>query len=202
MDLLIVTSHNEFENLKDCLKSINKYASGFRNVIVICDNSGDVIPESISNIMSISIIYKDVPEEHPTNLKDLSYYFRKQYLKLGWTEYTNAKSVLILCADEVFTKQITSSELKDEEGKFRWFYRNWEDSGPAIKWKEPTRDILKFEPSYEAMCLPGFVLDRETTHNFVRYLKDTHKVENTWDIFMTSNVPYFSLYNSYGSFIL
>ena len=116
-------------------------------------------------------------------------------------DYTDADAILILDSDEMLNAQITPKDFRDEYGRWRWCYRSWEFADTANMWKIPTEEILGFEVEYEAMCVAGFVFERNTTYKFIEYLKNRFNATNLWDVFFKYNITLFSEYNAYGSYV-
>jgi hypothetical protein len=201
IDIFIKTYHGDFIWLEYCLKSVKKYAKGFRNIIVVSDNDENLIPDSIIDILPIKLFYTDVPKIIPKNCVQSTGYLWQQIIKLSWVDYTDADAVFVLDSDEMLSKELNPSSLITEDGKFRWFYRNWEFSRDAIVWKEPTKKILNIEPQYEAMCEPGFVLERNTTEKFIEYITKIHSANTIWHSFFNADIICFSEYNAYGSYV-
>jgi hypothetical protein len=202
IDILIPTYHADFVWLDFCLRSVKKFTSGFRNVIIVSDNDGHKIPQSILNIMPVTVIYKDVPTKWPAKLNHRPGYLWQQILKLSWMDYTDADAVLILDSDEMLVCNVTPSTFRDYRGRWRWAYRNWENAGSANMWKLPTQEILQFEPQYEAMCFAPFIFERKITDEFIEYLKQIHGATDLFDVFFKYDMTLFSEYNAYGSYIL
>lgn len=201
IDILLVTYVNDFIWANYCVRSLQKYAKGFRNVILVTDDDGNTVPESITSIMPMKVVYMKQPDVFPPQLKHRPGYLWQQYLKLNWTEYTDADAVLVIDSDEMITKDLTPSDFRDEYGRWRWFYRNWEFADSAIVWKEPTQELLRFEPEYEAMCCSLFMFERNTTYRFIEYLKEIHGASCLWDVFFRYDLKLFSEFNAYGSYV-
>ena len=202
IDILIPTYHADFIWLDFCVRSVKKFTSGFRNVIIVSDNDGHNVPQSILDIIPVKVIYKDVPTKWPHKLKHRPGYLWQQILKLSWMEYTDADAVLVLDSDEMLVKDVNPSTFRDDNGRWRWPYRNWEYADSANMWKIPTQDVLKFEPEYEAMPFAPFILERKMTYKFVEYLKQIHGATDLFNVFFKYNMTLFSEYNAYGSFVL
>jgi hypothetical protein len=202
IDILVPTYHADFIWLDFCLRSIKKFTTGFRNVIIVSDNDGNIIPESLLSIIPNKVIYVDIPTRWPTKLRHRPGYLWQQILKLNWMNYTDADAVLVLDSDEMLTTNLSPATFRDAHGRWRWIYRNWSDAGSANMWKIPTSQVLKFEPEYEAMTCAPFILERKTTYNFIEYLKKTHGASSLFDVFFNYDMSLFSEYNAYGSYIL
>jgi len=201
IDILIPTYHADFKWAEYCLKSVRKFATGFRNVIIVSDNDGHIVPESITNVMPATVLYKDMPKKMPPKLAHRPGYLWQQVLKLQWMDYTDADAILILDSDEMLAAPITPSDFRDAHGRWRWIYRSWEFAEGAKMWKAPTAEVLGFEPDYEAMCVAGFVFERNTTYKFIEYLKKLHGAATLWDVFFKYPMTLFSEYNAYGSYV-
>jgi hypothetical protein len=201
VDIVIVTYYRDFVWLEWCFKSIKKFASGFRKVIVISDGDGKLIPPELTQIIPITKIYVDVPTVWPKNLEDRPGYLWQQVMKLRWTEYSDADAVMVLDSDEMLCRPTTPQSFKDSHGRWEWKFRKWEHAGIANKWKKPTQEVLKFEPEYEAMCYAPFILERNTTHKFIEYLKHIHCASDVYHVFFKYDITLFSEYNAYGSYV-
>ncbi len=114
IDILVVTYVNDFMWAEYCIKSLKKYARGFRNVILVSD---DEVPESLSSIMPINIVHVKQPSIFPPNLEHRPGYVWQQYLKLNWMEYTDADAILVIDSDEMLTKELTPSDFRDDHGR-------------------------------------------------------------------------------------
>jgi hypothetical protein len=199
MDIFIKTYHKDFVWLEYCLKSIQKYASGFRNVIIVSDNDGHKIPDTCL-IPNCKVYYVDIPAKSPTVVEHGIGYLFQQYIKLTWYNYTDADSILIMDSDEMLTVPTTPDSFK-KNGKFTWYYRDWARAGSGICWKSSTDFVLGLNTEYEAMCITGFILQRDTTLALTKMIKDNHDVSNIWDYFVKYDMPTASEFNVYGSFI-
>jgi hypothetical protein len=199
IDIFIKTYHKDFEWLPFCLKSIEKFAKGFRNVVIVSDNDGHIIPPEYLN-EKCRVMYVDISSVTPSNVDHGVGYLWQQYIKLMWYKYSDADSVLIMDSDEMFTKVISPSTFK-RHGKFTWNYRRWEEADTGICWKKPTDMLLKIDSKYEAMAITGFILQRETTVALKNHLCSIHETNDIWDIFVKHNMNTASEFNVFGSFI-
>ena len=200
-DIFIKTYHKDFLWLEYCLKSIAKFTSGFRNLILISDEDGNLIPDFMLNIVPNTIVtYVKVPNAYSREIDHGVGYMWQQYIKLTWYKYTDAENVLLLDSDSMLTKPTTPSSFQINN-KFYWIYRKWEDAGSAIIWKDITKNILKIEPSYEAMCVDGFIMQKETTIAFKNMFCSMYHTNDIWDAFIKNKFKSFSEFNAFGTFI-
>ena len=199
VDIFIKTYHTDFQWLVYCLKSIKKFATGFRKIVIVSDNDGHVIP--IDYLFdTCEVHYTSLPEKEPEVVEHGIGYLWQQAVKLNWVDYTDADAVLIMDSDEMLTVPITPESFKTN-GKFSWYFREWKDAGTGICWKPPTDFILKLDTNYEAMAITGFILQRETTFALHKFLCNLHETETIWDIFVKNNTKTASEFNIFGSFI-
>jgi len=175
VDIFIKTYHKDFVWLQYCLKSIQKFANGFRNIVIVSDNDGNKIPEEYL-IPNCKVFYVDIPRITPTYVEHGVGYLWQQYIKLNWIEYTDADAVLIMDSDELFTQFITPENFQKNH-KFTWNYRPWIEAGAGICWKDSTDFLLKQNTEYDAMAITGFILERNTTIALHNYLCVTHNKE-------------------------
>lgn len=199
IDIFIKTYHKDFQWLQYCLKSIEKFASGFRNIIIVSDNDEHKIPDEYL-ISNCKVFYVDIPKKQPTYVEHGIGYLWQQYIKLSWYDYTDAEAVIVMDSDEMFTCLTTPESFK-ENNKFRWFYRDWKDAGNGICWKSSTDFILKVNTEFDAMCITGFILQKETTISLKNHLCSLHNTANLWEIFLKYDMKTLSEFNIFGSFI-
>ena len=201
IDIFIKTYHKDFSLLKYCLMSIKKYVSHFRRVVIISDNDGNKIPNDILSIMNIHVVYENIPSEMKY-LGNQAGYLAQQVIKLNWFTYTDADSVLIIDSDCMFTCPTSPKNFMDEHGRYKWFYRDWNDAPDAKNaWFATTYNVLGFEPPYEAMCVNGFMLEKKTSINLLNYFNNKYNVNNLWQYFNKNQIKTFSEFNTYGNFL-
>jgi hypothetical protein len=199
IDIFIKTYHKDFVWLEYCLKSIRKNARGFRNVVVVTDD-GHKLDEKLLNILPIQVFYVPLPEKTPTFVEHGLGYLWQQYIKLTWYNYSDADEVLILDSDEMLSQPTTPDNFKTN-GKYNWFFREWKYSGNGICWKKSTEFIFKEEALYDAMCLTGFIFQKETSIAFRNHILKLHEIDDLWSLFIKYNLQTASEFNLFGTFI-
>jgi hypothetical protein len=204
--IFIKTCPKDHVWLQYLLPSIEKYAEGFKDVVIVSD-AGTVIPhEYLSSIKKFPVHTHYIPV--PTQTKAYPQfdkmtglgYLWQQYIKLSWHNICVADSALLLDSDEMLCKLTTPDAFK-HDGKWVWTYRLWKDAGGAICWKQPTDQILGQNTPYEAMLAVGFVLTRTATINLLNHIYQTHAISNLWELVVKKKMNSFSEYNMYGSYI-
>jgi len=199
MDIFIKTYHKDYIWLDFCLRSIKKFAHGFRDVVIVTEESHP-IPQELLNIIPLKVYYVPFPSTQPKWVEHGLGYLWQQYIKLTWYNYTDASAVLIMDSDEMFTVP-TSPFNFQSSGKYFWYYRDWKDAGTGICWKKWTDAMLCHESQYNAMCITGFVMEKETSIKLKEYLCKQHSVGDIWDIFVKHNMQTTSEFNVFGSFV-
>jgi hypothetical protein len=200
VDIFIKTYHKDFVWLEWCLKSIKKYATGFRNIIIVSDNDTHKIPDSFLEIIPLKVVYVDLPRTRPTYVEHGLGYLWQQYIKLTWYDYTDAEEVLILDSDEMLTVP-TSPEHFKTDSKYHWFFRHWNEMGDARCWRESTENLLGVETEFSGMCITGFILQKQTSLALKNHLCSKNNVDSIWEIFVKNNMKTASEFNIYGCFI-
>ena len=168
--IFIKTCPKDHQWLQYLLPSIEKYAEGFKDVVIVSDAGKRIIPpEYLNTIKKLPIKTHYIPVPIP----DARYpkfghggvgYLWQQYIKLSWHTLCDSDSALILDSDEMLCKPTTPDDFK-HDGKWVWTYRLWKDADSAQCWKSPTDTILQYNTPYEAMAHAGFVLTRNATTN-------------------------------------
>jgi hypothetical protein len=150
--------------------------------------------------MPVKVFYVPLPKKTPSNVEHGVGYLWQQYIKLTWYNYTDAENVYIFDSDEMFSKP-TSPEHFKTDGKFHWVYRDWEKAGTGICWKQSTDMLIGKPTSFDAMCITGFILQRETSIALRNHLLATFCATDIWELFCSKNMKTCSEFNIFGSFI-
>lgn len=203
--IFIKTYPNDHAWLQYLLPSIEKYAQGFKDVIIVSDAGTVIPPEYLNTIKKIPVHTHYIPipthtPEYPSNIDVGIGYLWQQNIKLSWFELCNSDSALLLDSDEMLCKPMTPNDFK-HNGKWVWTYRLWKEAEEAQCWKQSTDYILGQDTPYEAMYCVGFVMTRTATINLLNYIFQKHSISNFWDLVIKKQMGKFSEYNIYGSFI-
>lgn len=160
VDIFIRTYSKDLEWLKYCLKSITKYATGFRDVI-IC------IPEHEKHLISGWGLTKEkVFKWSPVSANG---YVDQQINKLSAHKFTDADYVLFIDSDTCFKKKTNVTDYFTV-AKPNLIKTRYELVGDAICWKEPTESILKTEVHYEYMRRMPLLYKTQTLKNLEFHL--------------------------------
>jgi hypothetical protein len=191
--------------LQYLLPSIEKYAEGFKEVVIVSDAGSVIPPEYLKSIKKMPVYthYIQVPSitpQYPPRLEQGIGYLWQQYIKLSWHTLCDSDTALLLDSDEMLCKPLTPDHFK-HNGKWMWTYRLWKDAEDAICWKQSTDYVLQMNTMYEAMVGSGFVLTRTATLNLLNCIYKNHSISNLWELVVKKKMNKFSEYNIYGSFI-
>jgi len=199
-DIFIKTYHKDFLWLEYCLKSIRKFGSGFRDVVIVSDDDGHTVPESLLNVLPCKVFYVKLPSKRPKKSNHGIGYMWQQYIKLTWHRYSDADVAVMMDSDRMFTCAFTPESFQ-KDGKQRWDYRRWADAGSAISHKPTTDLLLGFSTPYEAMMYLPLPFTRGATFALEAYLNTIHKTKDIWEIILKHDLASMSEFNVYGNFI-
>lgn len=164
-DILIKSYPPDYERLAYCLRSIEKFASGFRQVILIVPHTGmdgGIWPPGMGNAFQRILTVEERGEG----------YLFQQTVKASAHEYTDADYVLHLDSDTILTKPVTP-ETFFRDGKPLWLMTPYahiqagieaekaKDASfhcGALTWKLVTEKFMVQPVEYEFMRrMPMFV---------------------------------------------
>lgn len=206
-DIFIKTYPGDFIWLEYCIKSIEKFVTGFRKIVIVTDSGTEL---KIDSKLPIDIIYENLPNEtHPCTI-GIGYVWM-QCVKLNWYKYTDANYVLQIDSDMMFTDKIDISYYRDDN-KIKWFYRDWSEVGIGqglgcgSVHRNPVNFFIKRESTRDHMPAPTWILSRKTTELFHKWVEK--EWGSIWDYFnihsrslWINNSSGTSEYNMYGNFI-
>ena len=210
--VFIKTCHKDHELLVRCLESIKRYLVGFEGLCIVTDENHSNIQtvKNIVNSMPVTIHQLPVPELDHTCQDGIGHLWM-QNIKLIWNKFCDFDSVLQIDSDCIIDN-IISPKFYSINNKWKWFVRPWDYAELAVVHKDPSRKLIKIDTKYEHMPLPGWILDRQTTDNFHRWLGSVHdctwweylleKTRCDWgnDIILGKSRGS-SVYNAYGGFL-
>lgn len=141
IDIFIRTYHKDLEFLSYCLRSIEKFVKGHRQVIVC-------IPEQDAHLLeSWNLTKEKVIKWTPATKNG---YIDQQISKLKAHEMTDADYILYVDSDVCFFENTDLSEYF-VNGKPYFMKTKYELVGEAICWKECTERIIGVPLEYEYM---------------------------------------------------
>jgi len=164
IDIFIKSCLKDLVFLEKCLESIEKYVTGYDNIILVMPNGTK----------------RYLPREMPKNTKvyeikeEGNGYLFQQYTKLTAFNYSKADYIMYIDSDCIFCKNININTLIREDGKTEIFKTHYNLVGDAICWKEPTERFFeyKIKADFEYMRRNGMIYRRDTLINLASLKKD------------------------------
>lgn len=165
-DIFIKTYPGDFIWLEYCIKSIEKFVTGYRDIVIVTDSGTEL---KLDSTLPIKIFYEDLPNEtHPCPV-GIGYAWA-QSVKLNWTEYTDADYILQIDSDTMFTDKLDLSYYITDDGKIKWFFRKWEEAAGGIIHRIPTEFFIGRETIRDHMPCPTWFFSRKTTELFQNWI--------------------------------
>lgn len=151
-DIFIRSYAGDFEWLTYCLRSIHRFASGFRRVIVVVPNGQRPPTGALETVYHIH--------------ESCDGYLHQQITKLNADAFTDADNILFMDSDTIFTRPITPADAINNEGLVKWLYTPYASLGQdnSEVWKRVTAKAMKREVDNEFMrrhplCAPRWALE-------------------------------------------
>jgi hypothetical protein len=182
-DIFIRTYEKDLEWLKYCLKSISKYVTGYRDII-IC------IPAGQKHLLDGWNLTKEKIFEWEPVCKDG--YIDQQINKLEAHKFTDAEFILFVDSDVCFKRPVHISEYF-HDGKPIILKTRYELVGDAICWKKPTEDLLFEIVNFEYMRRLPILYRRDTLINV-----GNHCTENSIDLSQQNRLSEFNLVGAFA----
>lgn len=187
-DIFIKSWPNDYEWLKLCLRSIQRFATGFRRVVVVVPN-GHVPPTGTNEL----VYY--VHEEGEG-------YLFQQNIKLHADAFTDAEFIWFMDSDTHFTRPICPEDLIVDQRKVRWLHTPYTsiDSGDGQTWKVPTGKFMMQPVQHEFMRRHPLVAPRWALQEFREWVWRIHGMSIERYIMSQPNRE-FSEFNALGAWL-
>jgi hypothetical protein len=151
----------DYEWLQYCLQSINKFVSGHNEVVLAIPREAEE-PFHNSNVRVVRVAEKG------------NGYYWQMYQKLVAYRHVNAKYIIYVDSDCVFTMPFNVGELFDEDGKLKILAGDWANSGEGICWKDPADKALGWSTKYDTMKRHPMAYHRSTLKSLKKHIEKTH----------------------------
>lgn len=220
VDLFLKTYIDDYPKLPLLLQSIQKYVTGYNQLLIITDEStNENTNENMSKLLAIIQNYIEplriqcfsviIPNNSIHCVRGIGYLWQ-QCVKLSWTSYSSVDIVFFLDSDCAFCQpiDITSYYFYDNNipKKKKWFYRSWEHANSAIIWKQTVDKIIYHEnntktfQTYELMSCFDFAFYRNDTNQFHQFIQTKfQKSINELILNHEKEFDQFSEFNVYGN---
>lgn len=188
-DILIKTYPGDYEWLRYCLRSIQRFATGFRRTVVIVPDGAEKPPTG------------DAEDVHYVHEYGEGYMFQ-QVVKLHADAFTDAEFICYMDADTIFTRHVCPEHLIDDMRRPRWLYTPYSsiNSGDGQTWKAPTEKLMNGPVDHEFMRRHPFVVSRKMLEGFRLWMMRSHRMTVERYV-MTQPNREFSEFNALGAWL-
>src|SRR5882757_8087491 len=164
-DLFIKSYPADYRWLVFALRSIQRFATGFRRVVVVVPE-GSAAPPSGTN------------EEVFYCREYFNPYLFQQWIKLNADAYTDSEFVTFLDSDTIFTRPVSPDLLIKDNRKPVWLYTPYSSlSGDDSKtWLQPTSLAIKRDVPHEFMRRHPFTIQRWALVSFRQWFLRNHGI--------------------------
>lgn len=163
--IFIKSWRGDREWLSYCLRSVQKFAHGFLETVVVIAEIDRPHFENF-NFYGARVVWIDEPD-------DGRGYVRQQICKTYADLHTGCDFIFYIDSDCFITQPIAPEDFM-VAGKPIALIRHWEDAGSAKVWKPIIQKFLTWEPAFEGMAALPFVVDRRVLPLLRDYAKATH----------------------------
>ena len=182
IDIFIKSYYKDFKMLNYCLKSIEKYLTGYNKIII-------VIPKKDYQIYQ-SIVHTNLPIELHVVEEYGDGYLYQQFIKMTAYKYCDSQFIMYVDSDCIFDKHINIENLVSN-GQPEILYTHYSKVDEAICWKQCTERFMNDVVEFEFMRRLPLIYHRET-------LETIHNLEpNLESVVMNSGR--FSEFNALGA---
>lgn len=159
--IFIKTYPKDFEWLQYCLKSIAKFATGFEEVVIVCDSDGKKELDGWG--LTREKVYYNPPIGYG--------YIDQQIVKLTCDKWVKSEYVLFMDSDAIFNRPVTPETFM-RGGKPFILKTNYEElkGSDGFTWKAITEKAMGFEVEFEYMRRLGLMYRIETLKNMREFL--------------------------------
>lgn len=187
VDIFIRTYSRDIEALKYCLQSIEKFCTGFRDVII-------TVPAKDRHLLGYDPKYKVITVQHYEND-----YLGQQATKLAAHEYSqDSDLILFIDSDCIVLEPVTPKSFM-VDGKPLILKTTYEELGDSVPWQPITEKALGWKPTYEYMRRLPIMYWREHISQLKNYMQIRHtKKLDTYICEQPHNA--FSEFNVLGAF--
>ena len=182
IDIFIKSYYKDFKMLNYCLKSIEKYITGYNKIVI-------VIPKKDYQIYQ-SIVHTNLPIELHVVEEYGDGYLYQQFIKMTAYKYCDSQFIMYVDSDCIFDKHINIQSLVSN-GQPEILYTHYSKVEEAICWKQCTERFMNDVVEFEFMRRLPLIYHRET-------LETIHNLEPNLES-LVMNSGRFSEFNALGA---
>lgn len=195
VDIFIKTYPGDQAWLEWCLKSVKRFAHGFRQVVIVSDAGHGFQDTVLSNSKYIEIA---TPPEHAPHGAQPGY-LTQQIAKLCWHTYTDADAVMMLDSDTILRREVSPTDFL-RDGRPVWYYGTWDTQG-GKKWRPGSEIVIGRDPPFSYMREHPFFLSRDATRGFHAHVERRFG-KGIADVYFDENIPaVISEFECFGAFL-
>ena len=218
IDIFIKICKRDYNKLSLLLKSIEKYVTGFRRVIVVIDKTHTVKICKTRKIDKRKKYYMNfIPGVSYNYILDYDFEIRvvterklnyslqennseniwSDVIKLQWYRYTNSDAVYFMDCNYCYSKPVNISDMVVHNQKV-WLFSEWENTKKDNFEKSSIDTILKRNNSFNCSILYDFLFFRNDSLCFMNQLCKTYQIDNIKE-YMISKWSNISMFNVFGN---
>ena len=186
-DIFIKSYRGDFKWLSYCLRSIQKFATGFRDIVIVIPDT-----DSLDHLTAERVI--KVKESGDP-------YMFQQAVKMSADEYSDADFFSFVDSDCIFTEAVTPETFMTD-GKVNWLHTPWSQIADDTSkvWSEVMRRCIGEDPPAEYMRRHPQMIPRWALQEFRGFVAEKHGVSLEHYI-LSQPGRYFSEFNCIGFYL-
>jgi hypothetical protein len=185
--IFIRSYRGDFPWLAYCLRSIQKFATGFSEIVIVIPDT-----DNLDHLTAERVVKeKEVMEG----------YMQQQSTKMLADTFTDADFICFVDSDCVFTEPVTPETFMTD-GKVNWLHTPWSKiaDGPARVWRAVMQKCIGEDPPAEFMRRQPQIIPRWALQEFRGFIAEKHGVSLEHYI-KTQPGRFFSEYNTIGFYL-
>jgi hypothetical protein len=159
--LFIKSYRGDFRWLTYCLRSIQKFATGFQEIVIVIPDTDNLDHLTAERVVKV--------KESGTP------YLFQQVVKMYADTYTDADFISFVDSDCIFVEPVTPETFMTD-GKVNWLYTPWEHIPEDVKWREVMQKCLGEDPPAEMMRRHPQMIPRWALEEFRGFVAQKHGV--------------------------
>lgn len=187
-EIFIRSFDGDNEWLKYCLRSIQRFATGFRRTIVVVPHGHNPPTGTSETVFKVA----EIGEQ----------YCQQQVDKMHADHFSDAEYFLQIDSDTIFTRPVCPEDFITDNRRVKWLYTPYSsiNSGDGQTWKKPTEKIIGHSVDMEYMRRMPFCVPAWALKEFRSWIHKVHGV-TLERYFMTQPDRQVSEYNFLGAYL-